>query len=228
MSTEILFTHAEVLDIREQYVTRIEKLERQNEELELMLRRALNQVRAVGEVVRRSIDDAAVFEAALVKLVDECDIMAEEDVARPRVLAPLPGALPKVIVSDMPKSSPAIAAKAPAVKVPAAQPVPPISHSTARPVRPRSVFMAQSASGPTPIPPVPTTIALRLVDTNGAAEVSDDMVIEESGVTVVAARIAAPTPPVLSSPMPGAPQSALRAMVARAQKAAPARLRPSA
>lgn len=227
MSTEILFTHAEVLDIREQYVSRIEKLERQNEELELMLRRALNQVRAVGEAVRRSIDDTAVFEAALVKLVDECDILAEEEVARPRVIPTPPGALPKVIVSDMPKSSSTLATKAPVVKVPAPQAVPPLSHSTARPVRPRSVFMAQSASGPAPIPPVPA-IALRLVDATGAAEVSDDMVVEESGVTVVAARVVAPTAPVLSSPMPGAPQSALRAMVARAQKAAPARLRPSA
>ncbi len=212
MNDAVMFSQDEVLEIREQYVTRIEKLERQNEELELMLRRALNQVRAVDEVMRRASADTRSFEAVLGKLVDECDILAEETVMRPRAQAAVAGTLPKVIVSDLP-------------------PAPVARQSPMR--TSRSVFTTQTAQGSFSIPPVPPVPSVRLaVVAEADASVSDDMVVEENLLTIIAAKVPMPAPmprpappPVASSPMPGATRSALHALVARAQKSAPSRLR---
>ena len=212
MNDAVMFSQDEVLEIREQYVTRIEKLERQNEELELMLRRALNQVRAVDEVMRRASADTRSFEAVLGKLVDECDILAEETVMRPRAQAAVAGTLPKVIVSGLP-------------------PAPVARQSPMR--TSRSVFTTQTAQGSFSIPPVPPVPSVRLaVVAEADASVSDDMVVEENLLTIIAAKVPmpapmpkSPPPPVASSPMPGATRSALHALVARAQKSAPSRLR---
>ena len=212
MNDAVMFSQDEVLEIREQYVTRIEKLERQNEELELMLRRALNQVRAVDEVMRRASADTKSFEAVLGKLVDECDILAEETVVRPRAQVAIAGTLPKVIVSDLP-------------------PAPVAKQSPMR--TSRSVFTTQTAQGSPSIPPVPPVPSVRLaVVAEADASVSDDMVVEENMLTIIAAKVPMPQPmprpappPVGSSPMPGATRSALHALVARAQKSAPSRLR---
>lgn len=189
----VTFSQDELMDIREQYMTRIGKLERQNEELELMLRRALSQVRAVEEIMRRAVADTAEFEDLLVKMVDECDILADEELPRPKQKVAQPHALPKVIISDMPRTvTPAVPMRSP-----------------------RSVFTAEVAAGSVTLPPAPPPVSPQ--------EVSDDMVVEESGLTVVAAKVPLPLPPLLSSPMPGAPRGALHALVARAQKNAPSR-----
>lgn len=213
MNDAVMFSQDEVLEIREQYVTRIEKLERQNEELELMLRRALNQVRAVDEVMRRASADTKSFEAVLGKLVDECDILAEETIVRPRAQAAIAGTLPKVIVSDLP-------------------PAPVAKQSPMR--TSRSVFTTQTAPASPAIPPVPPVRLAVVAQAQAEVDstVSDDMVVEENMLTVIAAKVPMPLPmpkpalpPVGSSPMPGATRSALHALVARAQKSAPSRLR---
>ncbi len=198
MDATVTFSQDEVLEIREQYVARIETLERQNEELELMLRRALAQVRAVEELIRRASTETTVFEEQLVKLVDDCEVVATtHDVEKLRARRPAsPASPPKVVVSDVPR--------------PVAPP-PIVMRS------PRSIYTAEAISGQLPIPPVP---AVRVAAPD--QEVSDDMVVEDNGLTVVAAKVPMP-PPVLSSPMPGAPRGALSALVARAQRNAPAR-----
>lgn len=196
----VTFSQAELLDIREQYVTRIEKLERQNEELELLLRRALGQVRAVEEIMGRAAADTHAFEELLDKVVGECDILAEEELPRPKRHVAMPHMLPKVIVSDLPQTV-----------------------TNATPMRaPRSVFTAETAAGSL------SSAEFEVRRTPSDQEVSDDMVVEDNGLTIIAATVPMPQPQSqFPAPMPVASRNPFQALVTRAQKTAPARRRVS-
>lgn len=202
MDDAVTFSQEEMLMIRDQYVARAEHLSRHNEELELRLRRALNQMRSVEEILHRAMEDVRLFEQELVRMVDEADILAELPVM-PKAEPPRKTA--SVVIRDVPVASPT------------ARPAPVLVH-------PRRSVYAATAVGTLPLIPAVPAVPLRPSD--DVVEVGDDMVVEDlRQATVVAATV--PLPPRLSGPMPGAPVgSALYKVLSNAHRAQ--RLRPTA